>query len=137
MTEIKMSKRSGIHYKSSRSQRLVESSSEALHNAQKNLEEKGFHQGGLYGEDGEQCAMGALLFGQDVTLRTLKYLAEAAGLDDYRKIDDWNDAPGRTVEEVLAVMALAETRAREDELLEAEGSLADDWTPPVRTESND
>lgn len=73
------------------------------------IEQHGWGQTGekLENEDGEVCLLGALLAGQSCYTETLEYVSSAVGVAP-EALDDWNDQPGRTQEEVVA--ALQEAR---------------------------
>lgn len=69
------------------------------------LDRRGWTQGKLAeeGPDGAVCLMGAIMDHQRAWVKTLDYVAGAAGVK-VEEIDDWNDTPGRTQDEVREVL---------------------------------
>lgn len=95
-----------------------------LDDAADNLERNGWTQGALQEHDGRRCAMGALgavrCTGNEASLiaiGAMSYLAIEVGatydLPDVA-IAEWNDAEGRTEQDVLDAMRRAAKRARVD-----------------------
>lgn len=85
---------------------LGKSPADQLQHGRENLLTRGWAQTAgeyLNEETGEVCLVGALLIDQTVYLVALEYLAAAAGVEDASQLDDWNDDPARTLDEVLAV----------------------------------
>lgn len=88
---------------------------ELLHAGKANIETKGWCQGNeeaVFGKSGRCCAATAIPYvGRDAE-RAVNLLKRANSLNPNVGIAEWNDAPGRTVEEVLAAydkaIALAE-----------------------------
>ncbi len=98
----------------------------AMHTAREALEighqaviEHGWIQGEQQTEAGV-CIAGGMVYAGSVPRQAFEYLATAIGLDDWRKLDEWNDTPGRTVTEVLDAYTMATKLAVEDEELRSE-----------------
>lgn len=115
MGKLNMSKRGEVEFTSGDSFTLMDyiesmvsgNSVEQIDRAMATLEKKGWAQGDYQiGADGPVCSMGALRYDQRVWVKTLGYVAEAMGVA-VEEIDDWNDQPGRTVEEVKAAFRRA------------------------------
>ena len=83
------------------------SAEDVLRKAAELIRRDGWAVGRLYREDGARCILGAI----DAASRhgPIQMFTDASVLARSRIpgapfLDDWNDAPGRTVEEVLAVL---------------------------------
>lgn len=87
---------------------------EALAIGHQAVEELGWIQGEQQTEAGV-CIAGAMVAAGSVPRRAFILLAEAIGLDDWRKLDEWNDTPGRTITEILDAYTMAEKLAIQDE----------------------
>lgn len=94
---------------------IMQAPSKSIELARRKIEQQGWTQNALSDEEGQLCSVGALILdNDDVSVKALKFLAEAMGLgSQWKKIDDWNDTPGRTKEEVLAAFQKAEELALE------------------------
>lgn len=82
--------------------------SETLERAAEILEHDGWCQGRYVSEDGSRCLMGALWRaaydgGGAYTLPEEESLRKFLGVG-YRRLSQWNDAPGRTAKEVVAAL---------------------------------
>lgn len=92
---------------------------EVLAGARDVLAERGWHQGGFMGQDGAVCAMGALrvaCFGELLPGQFSTGLGAAHELLARvveGPIDWWNDAQGRTYEDVILALKQAEELALE------------------------
>lgn len=69
------------------------------------LRTHGWCQGSLSDAGGRRCLLGAIWSVDDDTCKAEDELRSRAGLGDFDSLAGWNDAPGRTVEEVLALLA--------------------------------
>lgn len=86
---------------------------QALRIGRRAIEELGWIQGAQQTEDGA-CMAGAMVYAGPVPRQAFVYLAQAAGVEDWRRLDEWNDTPGRTVTDILDAYTMAEKFARED-----------------------
>lgn len=91
------------------------SAREALAIGRQAVSELGWIQGQESSADGV-CLVGGMVSLGSVPRSAFEFLAKAVDLDDWRRLDEWNDTPGRTVADILDAYTMAEKLAREDEL---------------------
>lgn len=113
--EFPMSIRTGIHYATALTdvRNGIFTVEEALANGRNSISEHGWQQGRLKDDEGRFCLVGGMVRsgGKNVPIAALSLISKVVGVP-VEYLDDWNDAPGRTKEEVLAAYDKALVLAR-------------------------